>query len=216
MKKPAKTAPANKRSSKKTQAALPSREQIERYYKRATSIHEAGHLTVALALGRRSTALLWKASLAPNTRSISIPWLGGVEIAPHFSKARSLVRSRIPLLHRAIIGIAGSVADCIDYGQCHGREVDTDYVQFILGNTTIYPSRSDLKGLKRYDLREAITLALILLKEHDDFFCWAALELYEREVVTDGQAWDKFHDPKRACRKMTRRRARILKDALLS
>jgi hypothetical protein len=149
-------------------------EVSDAYDKRKAAIHEAGHLTVAMATGKRCRAELHTTGTA-NADQVKY-WTGRAgEYGIHFTP---------------IVAVAGIVAECMD-------ETDDPWaIDEFIECGVVVPSESDLKLFPPEDQRLAvITQAIDLLNRHKTFFDWAVAELIEGEVITDGMAADNFPEP---------------------
>jgi hypothetical protein len=159
-------------------------EEIERHDQRNAAIHEAGHLTVAVALGIRGARSHLVRTNDPDLRNSS-SWVGQTQISGR---------------ERPEVSIAGVVAECLNQ-DCL---IEADEIAYYIDEEVLAPSPSDWRAIPRDD-PEALLLcienAIDLLCKHKQFFEWAVAELLEGDVITDGMAAKKFaelcHQPRR-------------------
>ncbi len=148
--------------------------------RRGTSIHEAAHLTAALALGGVARAYIWREGPATAGRK---GWRGQCQ---SLRKPRGVNRC-------AVLGIAGVIGnflfddpdiDC--FRACEYIDMDSESM-----------SDTDMALIKASRLRVATLAdrALQLLREHRDFWEWATRELFENKNITDAQAIERFPEP---------------------
>ena len=143
------------------------REKIIRADKDLAAVHEAGHLTVALALGSRGSVTLGRQGEF---------WTGSFLSADESKPS---------------VAIAGTVAECL-IDQPGVKAVDlADQIE----DDFLLPSPIDMRNVPQDfgGLTEAITDALELLADHRSFFDWAVAELVAHEAISEEAAWDRFH-----------------------
>jgi len=157
--------------------------ETEENDRRRVAAHEAAHLTVALALGWRARAYIWRVDAPVNINDRS--WLGRCERRPQRSK------KSVGVNRNAVIGIAGVVGEAL--------HEDPDIASFeieecMAANIDWVPSPTDLALITGCRLRRGtlIDRALHLLRTHKGFWEWATRQLYEEHDVTDGDADDAF------------------------
>ena len=131
----------------KRMAKIPP-EEINAHDKRKAAIHEAGHVTVAMAIGKRCWAELHTTGTAnPDQESC---WTGrsggyGIRFAP-------------------VIAVAGIVAECMDETD-DPRDID-EWIEY----GVVLPSETDMKFFTPEKQRLAIfTQAIDLLKRQSRF-----------------------------------------------
>lgn len=149
-----------------------TQQEIEAREKRGAAIHEAGHLTVAVAIGQRARASIWKHDGDPELEKTWTGRAGGYGIHP-------------------LIAVAGIVAECLDESD-DAQEID-EWIDCEI----VLPSATDLAHFPPAEKRvEVIAEAIEILKEHKAFFDWAVAELIENHVITDGMADENFPEPR--------------------
>jgi len=136
--------------------------------RRKAAIHEAGHLTVACALGYKARAWIIPTGATDPLREYL--WNGQCESA---CKAPEYA-------------IAGVVAETwAENGDIDPSEL-CDFIDLYEGRLSPTDRALIPEGLEF----EAIQRALRLLQENHRFFKWAVRTLLDAELVTDGQAGD--------------------------
>src|SRR5688500_11841218 len=150
-------------------------EEIERRDKREAAIHEAGHLTVGLALGIRGSAWVYKSqTVDPENEKL---WIGKHE-------------SQGPIT--AAAALSGLVAECwVDNRATRPDEI-TDWID----DGLVSPSSTDsaLFPATYVEKLAAVVESHELLLKHKVFFEWAIEKLVNAEVVTDGMAADQWRE----------------------
>ena len=147
--------------------------EIERCDKREAAIHEAGQLTVGLALGIRGSAWVYRSeTIDPANEKL---WVGKRE-------AYGLVYSAV--------AISGLVAECWVENPATSSDEITDWID----DGLISPSPEDSANLpSSYEGKlAAVVEALALLQKHKAFFDWAVEKLINDDLITDGVAWERF------------------------
>lgn len=158
-------------------------EEMIREDKRRAAIHEAGHLTVACAMGSN----------------------GGTHISPTHTKDPVNEKTWGGQFRQVgwesehpEIGVAGVVAECwVDDPDVATWEI-ADYIL----DGFIVPSDSDLRMIHGavYEgdwpeiSEDLIDYTLVLLRENKTFFEWAVAELINEHVISDGQAKDQYDE----------------------
>ena len=153
---------------------MPDLSEIRTRDKRNAAIHEAGHLTVALALKVRGRA--WIFPSATHDMMAEKLWVG---------KFQAMTCQGVS---RPVICIAGVVAECLaDDPQIEATEI-VDFIDCGI----VTPSPTDMMGISVVS-EEIVSTALELCRENKTFFDWAVAKLIRDESVTDGMAGDYFH-----------------------
>lgn len=145
---------------------------MEKHDKHMAAVHEAGHLTVALALGLRGRAWLFRS----NTQDVGQEktWVGRSGL------------SKVP----AAVAVAGCVAACAETEGYDG--ISCEDIAYVSLDEMASPT--DLAAIPTgFKKRcEAIMESLGLLQRHDAFFRRACHELETYENIPDGMAQDLF------------------------
>ena len=152
-------------------------EELIREAKRSVAIHEAGHLTVARAIGGNGQTNIYP---VPTSDVMSqATWVG--QFIP------ASVESRCPL-----VGVAGVVAEC----WVEAPDADAFWVAESIDFGPYVPSNSDLKLIHGAVYEERwpetsqylVSSALGLLREHKTFFDWAVAELVKKLSISNRDA----------------------------
>lgn len=144
---------------------------IRTHDKRQAAIHEAGHLTVALASGVSGRAWIFPTETEDLLEAKT--WTGKF--------------ATVGCPNSPEICIAGVVAECwVEDSQVEASEI----VEFIEDEFVI-PSPTDMKGIPVVS-EKLVSTALELLRAYKTFFDWAVAELINDEVITDGMASEYF------------------------
>jgi hypothetical protein len=150
-------------------------EEIERCDKREAAIHEAGHLTVGLALGVHGSAWVYKSETTdPENEKL---WVG-----KHESNGPTT----------GAVAVSGLVAECWVESATSIPDEITDWID----DGIVSPSPTDSARFPAtYEEKlAAVAEALSKLQQHKAFFDWAVAELIEHETITDGLAAEKFRE----------------------
>ncbi|HZN36033.1 MAG TPA: hypothetical protein VFB80_19520 [Pirellulaceae bacterium] len=150
-------------------------EEIKRRDKREAAIHEAGHLTVGLALGVRGSAWVYRSETTdPDNEKL---WIGKHE-------AHGLVT--------ATVAVSGLVAEC----WVEKPETSPDEIADWIDDGLVSPSPTDKTRFPESyeETLTAIVEAHAILVKHKRFFEWAVDELIKFETITDGMAAEKWRE----------------------
>jgi hypothetical protein len=150
-------------------------EEIERCDKREAAIHEAGHITVGLALGIRGSAWVYTSqTIDPENEKL---WVG-----KH--------ATRDPIT--AAVAVSGLVAEC----WVENPETSADEITDWIDDGLVSPSATDEAQFPTsYEGKlAAVVEALELLQKHKAFFDWAVEQLIDTEAITNGMAGEKFRE----------------------
>lgn len=141
--------------------------------KRRTANHEAGHLTVALALGMDTRAWLYENEACDVWKSHT--WCGKMEAT----------------CYPPSVAVAGVVAVC----WVEDPDVDCWSIGEFIRLEVVTPSLTDLGNFPSDDeLEETIEEALVLLKKYNKFFDWGVAQLIEVGSIPNGHARDQFDE----------------------
>jgi len=152
----------------------PTKQQMQLLDKVSTAIHEAGHLTVALALNIECEA---SARLVPNDHTKN--WM----------EERYWTGTTRALFMTSVVAVAGAVADYWrDDPGVEAWQID-DYLDEALDEL----SPSDVAQFPSPGKRpRAVARALALLRNHKRFFEWAVVELVVCEEINEDDAAEQF------------------------
>jgi hypothetical protein len=150
-------------------------EEIERCDKREAAIHEAGHLTVGLALGVHGSAWVYRSQTIDQENEKL--WVGKRETHDPITAA---------------VTLSGLVAEC----WVENPETSADDITDWINDGLVSPSATDEAQFPAaYEEKlAAVVEALQLLQKHKAFFDWAVEQLIDAEVIADGMAAEKFHE----------------------
>jgi hypothetical protein len=154
-----------------------SRKQIEAWDKQNTAMHEAAHLTVAVAkgIGACATIRYVGESVDPKARTT---WEGSCQTITPMGE------------HKAVCCVAGEVSRYLD-GES-GQTLYEDIEQEVEEGGV---SATDLAGYpkSKRKLYAVIDEAAALLCKHRAYFDWATQKLIDDGEVGVSEAWFRFH-----------------------
>jgi hypothetical protein len=151
--------------------------QIEAWDKQKAALHEAAHLTVAVAKGVVARAAIRYVGKSVDPKAFAT-WEGYCQMITPVGK------------HKAVCCVAGEVSRYLD-----GESGQTLYEDIEQRAEEGGVSATDLAGYpkSKRKLYAVIDEAAALLQIHRKYFDWATHELLEDGEISAGEAWMRFH-----------------------